>query len=187
MTATPGFFERLSLALRVLGAPELAARVRDGAVSEMSAHQPTPQLPSAEPVRVIEERIVTRTDPEAGALWMLSMLQRDGRLIDFLLEDIATAADADVGAGARIVHNGCKKALSQYFTIEPVRSEREGTPIVVDKGFDAGQIRLAGNVSGEPPFHGTLAHPGWRAVDVRLPERASSVDARIIAPAEVEL
>ncbi|OGQ11709.1 MAG: hypothetical protein A2138_15700 [Deltaproteobacteria bacterium RBG_16_71_12] len=200
----PGFFERISLALRVLGDATLAARLRD-----------TPSLPASpdnaprqveekivekvvdrvvdrvveEPVERVVEKIVERTriDPEAGALHVLALLQRDGRLVDFLQEDIAGAGDADVGAAARVVHTGCRKALQQYFVLEPVRSEAEGAGVVVDKGFDANLIRLSGNVGGEPPFKGKLAHAGWRAKDVKLPDRPASVDARVVAPAEVEI
>lgn len=183
-TPAPGLFERLSLALRVLLDPALAARLRDA-----------PALPAALPAapeRVVEkvvEKIVerTRVDPEAGALHVLALLQRDGRLVDFLQEDIAGAGDADVGAAARVVHSGCKKALQQYFVLEPVRAEAEGAGVTVDRGFDPNQIRLSGNVSGEPPFKGKLAHAGWRAKDVKLPDRPSSVDARVVAPAEVEI
>lgn len=215
MIAKPGFFERLSLALRVLGDPELAARVaavstapalaseaaRQLAPAEKTAEKTTDKTAdetTAKPEKVLEvekivevekvvERIVEKHNPEAGALHMLSILQRDGRLIDFLLEDIGGAGDADVGAGARVVHAGCRKALQQYFTLEPVRKESEGAAVVVDKGFDPGQIRLAGNVSGEPPYRGRLTHGGWRAADVRLPERTITVDARVVAPAEVEI
>jgi hypothetical protein len=184
----PGFFERLSLAFRVLGDADLAARVRDGTLGAPPAAPPA-ALPANEPERVVEERIVERVkvDPEAGALHLLSILQRDGRLVDFLQEDIVSASDADVGAAARIVHRGCKKALQEYFTLEPVRKEAEGAAVVVDKGFDPAAIRLSGNVSGEPPFKGKLAHGGWRAVEVKLPDRPASVDARVVAPAEVEL
>ena len=196
----PGFFERLSLALRVLGDPALAARLRDTpALPSSSAEAPRP-LPERvvekiveRPVEQVVERVVekiverTRIDPEAGALHVLALLQREGRLVDFLQEDIAGAGDADVGAAARVVHSGCKKALQQYFVLEPVRAEAEGAGVVVDKGFDPQQIRLSGNVGGEPPFKGKLAHAGWRAKAVKLPDRPPSVDARVVAPAEVEI
>lgn len=200
-TPLPGFFERLSLAMRVLGDPALAARVRDEPALAGGAPAPTPKLIEEKvaervvekPVEKIVERTVekiverTRIDPEAGALHVLALLQRDGRLVDFLQEDIAGAGDADVGAAARVVHTGCRKALQQYFVLEPVRAESEGAGVTVEKGFDANQIRLSGNVSGEPPFKGKLAHAGWRAKDVKLPDRPPSVDARVVAPAEVEI
>ena len=202
MTAKPGFFERLSLALKVLGDADLAARVRDGDEKIVVAAQPElaklgaaaarDVVPRSEQVveKVVEkvvERIVEKSNPADGALLLLAILQRDGRLVDFVNEDLAGAGDADVGAAARIVHAGCKKALAQYFTLEPLRSESEGAAVVVDKGFDAAALRLAGNVTGEPPFKGKLTHAGWRAASVRMPERTGAVDARIVAPAEVEL
>jgi hypothetical protein len=198
MSELPGFFERLSLAFRVLGDAELAARVREAPAGGAPTGQLTSGASAAQAVtqevntRVIEkvvekERIVEKSNPEAGALLILSILQRDGRLIDFLHEDVTSFADSEVGAAARVVHAGCKKALAQYVTFAPVRGEAEGAAVVVEKGFDPAQIRLAGNVSGEPPFKGKLAHPGWKATDVRLPERPPSVDGRVVAPAEVEI
>lgn len=196
MSELPGFFERLSLAFKVLGDPVLAARVKEppltsptaqlaAAVDEGAAPEATTQKVATRTVEV--EKIVEKSNPEAGALLLLTLLQRDGRLIDFLHEDVAGFPDADVGAAARVVHAGCKKALNQYFTFKPVRSESEGASITVEKGFDPSQIRLAGNVSGEPPFKGKLAHQGWKATEVRLPERPPSIDARVVAPAEVEI
>lgn len=175
MSELPGFLERLSLALRVLSDPQLAGRVRE-----------VPAAAGQLPARVVE-KLAERSNPEAGALLMLSILQRDGRLIDFLHEDVATFSDSEVGAAARVVHAGCKKAIAQYVTLVPVRSEAEGAPIVVEKGFDPAHLRLAGKVGGEPPFKGKLAHAGWRATDVRLPERSPAVDGRVLAPAEVDI
>jgi hypothetical protein len=126
-------------------------------------------------------------DATGPALQLLGMLQRDGRLIDFLTEDVAGFSDSDVGAAARLVHDGCKKTLSQYFTLEPIRSEEEGAKIKVEKGFDAAELRLTGNVAGDPPYSGELAHSGWRVTQVRLPELAEGNDPHIVAPAEVEL
>jgi Domain of unknown function (DUF2760) len=207
-TALPGFFERLSLALRVLSDASLAARLKDGGAPQLAApaekivEKPV-EVVVEKPVEVIVEKVVERViektvevekiveklriDPEAGALHILAILQRDGRLVDFLMEDISGAGDADIGAGARIVHQGCRKALTQYVTLEPVRKEGEGATVTLEKGFDANEVRLAGNVTGEPPYKGKVAHAGWRATKVALPERAASIDARIVAPAEVEL
>lgn len=126
-------------------------------------------------------------DEHAGALHLLSILQRDGRLVDFLTEDVASFSDEEVGGAARLVHDGCKKVLTEYFKLEPVRSEEEGARITVDKGFDPGLLRLTGNVTGEPPYKGELAHPGWRVVEVNLPTAPEGTDPRVIAAAEVEL
>ena len=137
--------------------------------------------------KVIDRVVEKSRPPEEGALHLLAILQRDGRLIDFLREDIKSFADADVGAAARLVHQGCKKALDACFVLEPVRSEEEGASVVVPVGFDAASISLAGNVKGEPPWRGTLTHAGYKATAVTLPERPAHVDGRIVAPAEIEL
>ena len=119
------------------------------------------------------------------ALHLLSLLQREGRLIDFCEEELASFSDAQVGAAARTVHDGCRKALREAFSLAPVRGEPEGTPVTVPPGFDAHAVRLTGNVTGNPPFSGVLRHHGWKATQVRMP--AAAGDATLIAPAEVEL
>ena len=115
------------------------------------------------------------------------MLQREGRLIDFLQEDVAAFSDADIGAAARVVHGGCRKALAQCLTLEPVLKDAEGANVTVPAGFDAQRIRLTGNVAGQPPFRGALKHHGWVATAVRLPALSEILDPRVLAPAEVEL
>ena len=124
--------------------------------------------------------------PDA-ALQLLSLLQREARLLDFAHENITVYADADIGAAARVVHEGCARVLKEHFTITPVRNELEGARVTLPEGFDAASVRLTGNVVGKAPFTGTLSHRGWRATDVRLPQLADGHDARILTPAEVEL
>lgn len=128
-----------------------------------------------------------RKPDSSAALQLLAIFQRDGRLIDFLKEDVAGIPDAQVGAAARIVHEGCRKAILNYVKFEPVRTESEGAEIAVEPGFDPTRIRLTGNVVGKPPFRGRLAHHGWKATDVSLPPLPEGHDPTIVAPAEVEL
>jgi hypothetical protein len=122
-----------------------------------------------------------------GALALLALLQREGRLVDFLREPLDGFSDADIGAAARDVHRGCRKVLDQHVSLEPVMPGSEEARVVVPKGFDPAEIRLIGEAKGEPPFRGTLRHHGWRVVDARLPALAEGVDRTVIAPAEVEL
>ena len=122
-----------------------------------------------------------------GALQLLGLLQREARFVDFIAEDVAAYADADIGAAARVVHEGCRKVLHDNFTISPVRDEAEGSRITLPPGFDAAAIRVTGNVVGQPPFTGSVTHRGWRVVDTRLPKVSRSHELRIVAPAEVEL
>ncbi len=119
---------------------------------------------------------------------MLAVLQRDGRLIDFLQEDIDPYTDAQIGAAVRDIHKGCRKALREYLTIEPVLSGAEESDVTVAADFDPASIRLIGNVHGAPPFRGVLKHHGWRARAVQLPALpAAKDDAAVLSPAEVEI
>ncbi|MDQ7821849.1 MAG: DUF2760 domain-containing protein [Candidatus Eremiobacteraeota bacterium] len=118
---------------------------------------------------------------------VLYLFQREARFVDFIKEDLEGIGDAQVGAVARTLHQGCRKILKEYLVIEPVRSEEEGSPLTVEKGFDPSAIRLVGNVSGEPPFKGTLAHHGWKLASSKVPAAPSGQDSSIIQPAEVEL
>ncbi|CAB3966517.1 MAG: DUF2760 domain-containing protein [Burkholderia contaminans] len=190
------FFGRLSLAVgtffSVLGNREFAAgvlRVRDGApapVAPAPAAAPAPApAPAAAPVKAPAPEL-REASPQA-ALQLLGLLQRDARFIDFVEEDIAGYADADIGAAARLVHDGCRAALREHFTIVPVRDEAEGSRVTLPAGFDATAVRVTGNVVGAAPFTGTVSHRGWRVADVRLPKLTGSHDASVVAPAEVEL
>ena len=125
--------------------------------------------------------------PPDSALQLLSLLQQEARFIDFLQEDLSGFSDADIGAVARVVHGGGKKILDDYFILSPVRNEQEESRIDLPEGFDATEIRLTGNVVGQPPFSGTLIHRGWKVGSVKLPRLAQGHDPRILAPAEVEL
>ncbi len=127
------------------------------------------------------------TDDGRGAVQLLSLLQREGRLLDFLQEEIDGYADAQIGAAVRDIHRGCKKALAEHVPLEPVLSEPENSRVRVDAGFDPSRIRLTGNIVGEPPFMGTLKHHGWRTAKVALPQAAAATDPSVVAPAEVEL
>lgn len=178
--AAPSFIARIFIAFavffRFIFDREFAAGVqalRQGAAM--------PVQPEAPPAPVLEE-----AKPDA-ALQLLGLLQRDGRLIDFLQEDVTAYADADIGAAARVVHEGCRKTLREHFSLEPVRGENEGARVTLAKGFDASAVRITGNVVGEPPFTGTLTHRGWRVSEVRLPKVAVGHDAHVVAAAEVEL
>jgi len=141
--------------------------------------EPKPE-PKPEPVRI--ERA-----PVDAALQLLALFQREGRFIDFLEEDVASFSDEEIGAAARVVHEGCRKAVREHFTLAPVKDQDEGASLEVPKGFDAHTIRLTGNVVGEPPFRGTLQHRGWKVTRAELPKLAEGHDVKVIAPAEVEL
>jgi hypothetical protein len=151
---------------------------------------PAPEVQVKEVVveKVVEKKIeVEKIDPSVGALVLLNLLQREGRLVDFLTETIDSYDDAAIGAAVRDIHRGCRKVLEEHLGVEPVLAGAENDQVTVAKGFDPGKIRLVGNVVGEPPFQGVLRHHGWQAKNVSIPKPADGLDWRVVAPAEVEL
>jgi hypothetical protein len=125
--------------------------------------------------------------PSYAALQLLALFQRQGRLVDFLKQDLAQFSDGEVGAVARVVHDGCRRALERHVHIDPIRAEPEGGPLELPRGFDAAEVKLTGMVQGEPPYRGVLRHRGWRATDLELPVAVDGHNPSILAPAEVEL
>lgn len=151
-------------------------------------------LPPPEPVKEKEEKkkeepkkIEAPKPSNDPALQLLALLQREGRLVDFLEEDIAGAADDQIGAAARVVHQGCRKALREHVKLAAVREEEEGAKVTLPEGFSPAEVKLTGNVSGKGPHEGTLRHKGWKVTDIKLPTPVEGHDARVIAQAEVEL
>lgn len=124
---------------------------------------------------------------ELASLQVLMLLQREGRLLDFLKEDIDGIDDDQIGAAVKAIHKGCRKVLFEHVKLVPVRTESEGSIIEVPAGFDPAAIRLIGNVRGEPPFKGALKHHGWKVAELNLPTLPAGQDPRIVAPAEVEI
>lgn len=122
--------------------------------------------------------------PPPTAAQLLSALQKEGRLLDFLSESLEGFGDAQVGGVARGVHSGCAKVLKQYLVLEPVLPQADGEKVEVPVGFSPVEIRLIGKVQGDPPFTGVLRHHGWRLASARLPDLKS---ADVLVPAEVEL
>ncbi|MEC4722550.1 DUF2760 domain-containing protein [Noviherbaspirillum sp. CPCC 100848] len=188
-TAKPSFLRRIPLAFgaffRTFSDIDFASRINTLGKEPVSDAAPTPPEPEKAP-EVAPPPPLKEASSDA-ALLLLSLLQRDARLIDFTQENLANYSDAEIGAAARVVHEGCRKVLNEHFSIAPVREDNEGSTVTLQEGFDAAAIRLTGNVVGSAPFRGTLTHRGWRATDVRLPKLAESHDASVLAPAEVEL
>jgi hypothetical protein len=123
-----------------------------------------------------------------GAIDLLALLQRQGRLLDFLKEDLSGYSDAQIGAAARDIHRECNAALEQAFAVRHVYEQAEGSALAVPAGFDATRLRLTGSVAGAGPFNGTLRHGGWFASKIELPTwTGPASSANVIAPAEVEL
>jgi hypothetical protein len=185
------------LPARFLRRPPPGTAGRDDAVSPVETVAdrgalPGPQPPSGRTVPAARAGAPVLTVAERGgpfdrAVQVLALLQRDGRLVDFLYEDISSYPDDQVGAAAREVHGSCREVLRRYLTVEPVVDEEEGRPMMVPAGFDPAELKLVGSIAGRPPYRGVIRHRGWRAAKVELPALPDGAARSVIAPAEVEV
>ncbi len=125
--------------------------------------------------------------PSGAALRMLALLQAESRLVDFLMEDISGAGDAQIGQAVREIHKKAQTALKRHAVIEPVLSGTEGDTTTIPKGFDPSAVRMVGNITGEPPFTGAINHPGWRVKELKLAAPLEGVDEFVLQPAEVQI
>lgn len=166
-------------AFRVLFDGEYAGRV-----ARLSEPEPAAALPEPKAEAPAERKPAPVLDGQA-ALQLLALLQREGRFVDFVEQEITAFSDADIGAAARLVHEGCRRALHQHGRIVSVRSEQEGAPLTLERA--SADVKLVGNVSGAAPFRGVLRHRGWRVEGLSLPKLLGGHDPQLIAPAELEL
>lgn len=127
------------------------------------------------------------TPSSQPALQVLALLQQQGRLVDFLMEDIGAFSDAEIGAAVRDIHTKCRVTLQEHVTLAPIVDGEVETAITLEAGFDPSAIAVEGNVTGSPPYQGTILHRGWRAVEVKLPTVPAQADALVVQPAQVEV
>ena len=163
-----------------LGMTAAGRAAQDSAFAEklkllLAGAEPKPAVPSPPP------------KPSGAPLRMLALLQAEARLVDFLLEDISGASDAQIGQAVREVHRKAQAALKQHAVIETVLSGNEGDTTTVPKGFDPSAVRVIGNVTGEPPFTGQVQHPGWRVKELKLAPPPEGADEFVLQPAEVQI
>jgi hypothetical protein len=180
-------WERIGFAFRCFFSILFHAQIPNDIAEKLvkpAAAPPTP-TPAASIPRL---KVVPPPAPDAAerAVQMLALLQRDGRLIDFLAENISPYPDEQLGAAVRSIHETCRQTLGQYVKLEPIFDSEEDRPITVPAGFDPASIKLIGNVVGELPVRGILRHKGWKVKDVTLPPLPQG-GRMVIAPAEVEL
>ena len=190
----PSLVRRLWLALSC-GWRIIFDRDHAGAIAALPASREVPDAVNADGTGVRSDGsdpaatnapAARRLDPAAAEL-LLGLLQRGGRLVDFLQQDIEGFGDADVAAAARLVHAGCSKVLAEHARIEPVCSEAEESTIEVPAGYDPVAFKLIGRLTGQPPYRGVLRHRGWRVSALDLPAVIEDHDTAVLAPAEVEL
>ena len=133
-----------------------------------------------------------KVDVSEGALQLLSLLQRDARLIDFLMEDVSPYTDEQVGAAVRNIHESSRATLQRYLSLQPVIDGVEGAVTQLSAAGalknDPGAIKLIGNVPADGNVKaGTLRHKGWKVEKIELPAYPAKAKLKILAPAEIEV
>jgi hypothetical protein len=133
---------------------------------------------------------------------ILSRLQEKGRFIDFIMEEIGSYSDQQVGTAARYVHAGCRAVVREYLDLAPLHQGAEGAAVTVPKPAPAAELQFLGRSAVNFPVTGRLVHRGWRVVAARLPEFGAphgvgangsgdhggdAAGLSVLAPAQVEL
>lgn len=166
-----GSLARLGLASaafrKVLGDASVAEKIRPLLTTVAAPAGPTKK--SGEPLR------------------LLALLQRDAKLVDFLMQDLAGAGDSDIAVFVREMHPKAQQVLKSHLDLGPVLPQAEGETVTVPPGFDPSAVRLYGNLTGQPPYRGTLKHGGWCVKDYTIPAPPEGQDELVLAPAEVDL
>ena len=134
-----------------------------------------------------KDEISKKDEKNIDGVFLLSLFQKQGRLVDFLQQDIASFSNAEVGEAARVVHDGCARILGDYFTMEAIRTEEEGALVSVDADYNLSEITLTGNLRGSAPYRGELLHHGWKISDQHPPEQLDPKARFIVQPAEIEV
>jgi Domain of unknown function (DUF2760) len=173
---------RIVLAFRSFFAILFSGKLPGDIAQELGFSQKKAQPAPAKPAPAART-----AQPSDGALQMLGILQRDARLIDFLMEDISAYSDDQVGAAVRNLHEQCRDSLNRYLSLAPVIDGVEGSFTKLDSN-DPATVKLLGNVpvNGKAPG-GVLRHKGWKAVKIDLPPIVPGSNSIVIAPAEIEI
>lgn len=124
----------------------------------------------------------------SDAISLLSALQREARLLDLVTESLDGYSDAQIGAAAKEVLRDSGSVIERMFGLTPMTDAADGSELETPAKFDAAEYRLTGNVSGEGPFRGAVAHHGWKATKCDVPKwTGDKSSAMIIAPIELEI
>lgn len=189
MIARAGSIGRASWGLNVAGRanldPSFANKVNELMGLPVAASAPvSPPPPTAVAVAPSKPAV---TKPTGEPLRLLALLQSEARILDFLLEDIGSFEDSQIGQAVRDIHRKSQAVLKQHLVLEPIVAGAEGEKVTVPAGFDPSAIRVLGNVTGQPPYTGEVQHPGWRVRELKLSPLPAGQDAFVIQPAEVQL
>jgi hypothetical protein len=120
------------------------------------------------------------------ALTLLSMLQREARLVDLIQEPLDQYSDSQVGAAARPCLIQCRTTLERAFDLKPIVSEQEGAIVTVpDSASPLSYQWLGSGQNGS--VGGRLVHPGWQAKRCEVARwTGKPEDSLVIFPAQLE-
>lgn len=127
---------------------------------------------------------------DAEILHLMRLLQEKGRLVDFLMEDITSYQDNQVASAARVVHQGCRNLLQQYFEIASIHDAPEGAEIDLNEDFDRQRYRLLGSIPKANSYRGKVVHRGWQTKSIKLPrvqDKEDRLNTNVISPVDVEV
>jgi hypothetical protein len=179
----------LVLVLSLVGGTKSAAAPEPAPVPAAEPRPAPVEAAAPPPPAVVQPPTPAINQAEAEVVAFFALLQEKGRLVDFLMEDLTRYDDEQVGAAARVVHQGCRQVLQESFAITPISEAEEGSQVTVPAGYAADEYRIVGKLSGDPPFTGKLVHKGWKTESIKLPRLVDAGQERLpaIAPAEVEV
>jgi hypothetical protein len=183
-TTIAGAWETATVATVVIVVAPLVAALVTAALAGSRAAAPAAELAADD---AAAPPAAPPPDRGEAALRLLAQLQQEGRLVDFLEEDLTPYSDAQIGSAVRTIHSGCRAVLKERLDLAPILPGTEGATVTVERGFDPAAVRVTGNVRGEPPYQGVLRHAGWRSAAFRMPDATADRDHSILAPAEVEI
>ena len=144
--------------------------------------------PKESPAQTPAKPLTPPKPSRSEAISLLAALQREARLIDLVSESLADYSDEQIGGAAREVLEESGKVINRMFALKPISTAEDGSEISTPDSFDPAEYRLTGNVTGEPPFKGQLAHHGWKATKCEVPAWNGSGKAKhIVAPVEIEI
>ena len=87
----------------------LAERLKALFLGKVKTKEPTAE--TQKPKSHTKSNLSSSKQDNQAAIQLISLLQKHGRLVDFIFENIDSYSDEEVGAGVRIVHEGCKKNI----------------------------------------------------------------------------
>ena len=132
----------------------------------------------------------TQGHAEQAVIQFVRNMQSRGRILDFVMTDIHKLSDPQVGAASRVVHQGLRELMDDYFSVKPISSLEEGRMIPLHEEDLGRTVKLLQSRGETVPREGRLLHKGWQASQVKLPQsqrQEQGNERMVLALAEVDV